>query len=145
MPGEYRLPYLVSNVFALVLVAVAWKWPRAARIFLGAGFLLAALFNAVSSIRDPQVYVTGFGPNAVPLYQKIIYGPFAAHPRAWLLAIAAGQGVSGALLLTRRFARLGAAGAAIFLLAIAPLGLGSAFPATLLIAAAVLLAVRRVE
>ncbi len=139
------MPYLVSNAATVVLLLLGWRWPRLARLVFGVGFLAAAAFNVVTAIRDPQSYVTGFGPLALAPYRKLIYGPFAAHVRAWVLAIAAGQAASGALLLTPRFVRLGAAGACLFLLAIAPLGVGSAFPATPILAVAVVLAVRRVE
>ena len=99
-------------------------------MFLGAG-----IFNAFIAIRQPSMYVDVYGPLAVlELYSSFIYGLFSQYTTAIVLAIAAGQLVVGTLLLTRF--GVGALGGIIFLVAVAPLGIGSAFPVSLIIAAA---------
>jgi hypothetical protein len=69
------------------------------------------------------------------LYRDFIRGPFAWHAAEIVTAIALAQLVI-ALLLTRRDAAvvLGLVGASAFLVAIAPLGVAAAFPATLVLA-----------
>jgi hypothetical protein len=136
IPRELVVPYAASMAIAVALLAAALKWPRAARIIIGVGFCAAGVFNTVTVLRHPEAYLF-YATHAVEAYRQIITGPFAAHPRACVIAIAAGQAAAGVLLLTARGARWGAAGAIVFLLAIAPLGVGSAFPSTLIIAGAV--------
>lgn len=105
---------------------------------LAALFAAAAVVNVVTVLRVPGAYVEGFAPWAVPVYRSFITGPFARYELAFVSTIAVGQALVAALLLARpSLARIGAAGAVGFLLAIAPLGLGSAFPAPLTMAAAV--------
>lgn len=145
LPQELVVPWVASNVLALALVAAAYLRPRAASWALAALFAAAAVVNVLTVLRAPGAYVEGFAPSAVPLYRSFITGPFARHELAFVSTIAAGQALVAALLLARpSLARIGAAGAVGFLLAIAPLGVGSAFPAPLTMAVAVVvMAVRR--
>lgn len=140
IPAAAVVPLVVSNGIALALLGVAAKRPRIARRLLVLLFLGASLWNAATALRDPQIYVRGFGPLAVlEAYRAFIAGPFSRHARAIVLTIAAGQLAIAALLAAGgRYRRLGAAGAVVFLLAITPLGLGSAFPFPLIAIAAVL-------
>ena len=95
---------------------------------------------------DPQLFV-GYGPLAMlALYRHIITGVFARHVAPIVLGIALGQLAIGILLTRReRWLRLGGLGGAVFLLAIAPLGPGAAFPAPLLLLVALLITVLRLE
>jgi hypothetical protein len=86
--------------------------------------------NAV--LRSPQIYVAAYGPLAFA-YQKFIYGPFVANPSWFVVPIAVGQLAIGISLLTRLWIKAGLCGAMLFLLAITPLGVGSAFPCTLIL------------
>jgi len=68
----------------------------------------------------------------VGLYQKFIYGPFSSYTSLFVSLIALGQILVGIfVLLKKTFFLLGILGGIIFLAAISPLGIGSAFPATL--------------
>jgi hypothetical protein len=140
LPPEYITPYIASNMFSILLSVVAALSPQVCRWVFVAIFLGAGIFNAFMAIRQPSMYVEVYGPLAVlELYSSFIYGLFSEYATAILLVIAAGQLVVGTLLLVRRRGRLfgvGALGGIIFLVAIAPLGVGSAFPATLIMAAA---------
>ena len=72
----------------------------------------------------------------MPLYRRFIYGAFARHTVAFVLAIAGGQIAVGVLAFAPLpWRRLGYLGAIVFLLAITPLGIGSAAPSTLIFAA----------
>jgi hypothetical protein len=81
--------------------------------------------------------VDGFGELAVlAAYRDFIHGPFRRHTAAIVLSITAGQLAVATLLASgpSPLRRLGVIGGIVFLLAIAPLGVGSAFPSTLLLA-----------
>jgi hypothetical protein len=134
---HYMWPVILSNVFALSLILLSVMRPRAARSVAGWGFIAAGVANSVVIVRDPQSYVVGYGRLAWGIYKSVIYGPFATHPMLYVLLIAAGQLLAGALTLWgRRYQRLGLIGEIVFLAAIIPLGAGSAFPFSLLAIAA---------
>lgn len=137
--------YVVTSITAALLLLVAWRWPRAGRIPFALLFLSAAVFNAVTALRTPQVYVEGFAPHAFPPMRQLIERVVALAPDAFVLAIAAGQLLAGlALAFGHGLAfRLGVAGAAFFLAAISWLGVGAALPANLVLCAGVLLLLRR--
>lgn len=141
------VPLLVSNGVALLVILAALKWPRVTRVGVGVGFTAAACFNLITVLTQPHSYVEGFGPLALSLYQRFIYGPFAKDPRLFVLPIAFGQLAAGLLILCpfRRAVRAGLAGGIVFLVVITPLGFGSAFPSPLLFAAALALLMRPVR
>ncbi|HET9985916.1 MAG TPA: hypothetical protein VFQ38_20120 [Longimicrobiales bacterium] len=147
IPREDAVPLAVSNGVAFALLGVAVRWPRVARRLFVLLFSGASIFNALTALRDPQIYVRAFGPLAVlEAYRAFISGPFSRHAQAIVLAIAAGQLAVAALLAAGgRYRRLGAVGAVVFLLAITPLGLGSAFPFPLIAIVAILVMDRRLE
>lgn len=133
-------PYLISQLFSLAVLWLSRARPGTARVLLGLLFVGASGFNLVLALHDPQLYVRGFGPLALGSYRTFIEGSFAAAPLRFLIPIAAGQLACGALLLADGvLARIGAFGAMVFLLAISGLGLGAAFPASYLLAAAAFL------
>lgn len=132
--------YLVSLLFSAAVLWLSRVRPGTARVLLGLLFLAASGFNLVLALHDPQLYVRGFAPVAIGSYRGFVEGAFAAAPLRFLLPITFGQLVCGALLLADGvLARVGAFGAMIFLLAISGLGLGAAFPASYLLAAAAFL------
>jgi len=136
--------YLVTGSVSLALLAVAWRWPRAGRLAFAVLFLGAAVFNAATALRTPDVYVTGFGPRAFPPMREVIEGVVALAPGAFVLAVAAGQLLVGAgLALGRGLAfRLAIVGGATFLAGISWLGTGAAFPTNLVLAAGVVMLAR---
>lgn len=134
--GESPVPWIVSNAVGLGLLAAAVKRPQAARVLFIVMFLGAFVVNTLFSLRDPSTYLV-YGKWAIGSYQSFINGFFSRHITAFVLPIAAGQlAIAGLLAAGGRWMSLGVLGGIVFLLAIAPLGYGSAFPATLLFAAA---------
>lgn len=133
-------PYIASHAAAVTYVLVAWRWPRVARWIAGLGFVVVGAFNLWMGFTSPQTYVQAFGPHAFPQYREFIYGAFARHTREFIVAIACGQICVGGLALAPvPWRRLAYAGAILFLLAITPLGIGSAAPSTLIFAAGLVL------
>lgn len=139
IPREFLGPYLGSNIISTGLVFAAVKWPRLTRVPFVLIFVAAGLFNTYTAHTQPDVYLD-YGDMAVlDVYRRFIDGFFSEYTQAIVLAIAVGQLSVGALLTgSGHLLRMGVAGGVIFFIAIAPLGVGSAFPATLLVAVALI-------
>mgnify|MGYP001464897040 CR=1 FL=1 len=133
---QFLLPWFITNILSLVVVYVCNRWRQAGRYVFGAIFLMAAIVNAWLAIVRPAVYLD-YGKFAfLTVYKSFIYGFFAQHTTFFVLLIALGQlAIAAGLFLNGQLLRPALAGAAIFLLAIVPLGVGSAFPATLFMVA----------
>jgi len=128
--------YFVVNGFAVVQVIGSYRWPTVTRLVFCLLFLAAALVNTRTALNTPWVY-QNYADYAIPLYSRFILGGFEPIITPMVLSIAVGQvGVAAAMFMKRRWFRLGCAGGIVFCLAISPLGLGAAFPATLLMALA---------
>lgn len=147
IPREYLLPYLTSNVIALVLLATAFRKPRWMRWAAILIFVLAAWTNTRIALSDPLEYQGYLDLAVLSLYRDFIAGWFRDHTRWLVLPIAAGQLIIALLLLINsRLSRwVAACGAVAFLLAIAPLGVGSAFPFSLTFGLSLIIMVRRLD
>ena len=132
------IAYSVSNLAALLLLWACWKKPAWGRLLFFLLFGWAAWFNSTMALSTPDIY-TGYAQYAFfAVYRQFINGFFAEHTAPFVLAIALGQaGVAVGMLAKGWLFRLGAIGGMLFLVSIAPLGIGSAFPATLLMAGAI--------
>jgi len=134
---------VVSNVLGLALLVVAWRWRTAGRALMAALFLWAAQTNLRLAVVNPMVYLQ-YARWAIEPYQRFILGTFSEHITSLVGLIALGQLAIAALVAARgRAVQLGLAGAIVFLLAIAPLGRGAAFPFSLTVSAAALVLLRR--
>lgn len=136
MRPEHAIPFSISNAVAIGILAAAVFRPNLARWAIAAIFAYACVFNAQLALRDPGQY-QGFADLAiVPFYRDFIVGPFKEHGRELLLAIAIGQGAIAIGMATPRLLWMGALGASVFLMSIAPLGVGAAFPFSVLVSMA---------
>lgn len=134
---RFALPHLASLVLSCLLLLSAIRNARLGRFLLLMLFAWACAANSAIVIQNPRVYLD-YAPLAVlKIYRDIILGPFAHHVRLFVLLIALGQAlIALGLALGNVWARLALVGALIFLVDIAPLGVGSAFPSTLVLAGA---------
>ncbi len=134
------LGYGVTAVASLALLAAAWRRPRLGRWLFAALFLGASAVNAVTALRTPQVYVTGFAPHAVGPFRDFIERIVALAPDAFVLAIALLQLLVGLALLLARGVPFQVAvfAGATFLAGISWLGVGAGFPVNLVFAAGLL-------
>jgi hypothetical protein len=136
--------YVGWNLFAVLLILVAARWPRLARCIFSVLFLGAGIWNLFASLSMPMFYVVTYGRLATPPYAAFIAGPFASNPALFVVPIAVGQLVVGALATgTGGRVRLSMLGSMLFLLAIAPMGVGSAFPFSIFVMLAAYLVFRR--
>lgn len=133
------IAYSLSNMLALLLLWASWKKPAWARVGWFLLFASAAWFNAHTALTSPALY-TGYAQYAFfSIYENFINGFFAEHTTLFVLAIAVGQaGIAFGMVAGGKWLRVATFGGIVFLLSIAPLGLGAAFPATLIMAAGLL-------
>ena len=139
VPREYLAPYLISNLVAFSVLALAYRRPRAVKWIWVVIFAWAAAMNILTATTEPWLYLVYGALTPSEAYRGFIEGWFSRHIPEMVLSIAVGQ-VAITFLLARGEPdrRLGVLGAMVFLLAIAPLGVGSAFPFSLTAAASLL-------
>jgi hypothetical protein len=135
---DILIPYLISNMVAVLLAICSWRWPVSGRLLYVLLFGGACWFNLTTGIHTPEVYLSFAHVAFLQVYRTFITGYFFEHIPFFIFFIAIGQGlISISLLLKGALFKTGALGAIIFLVSIAPLGMGSAFPSTLIMAAGI--------
>ncbi len=121
--------YVGSNIFALLLILSAAKWPKVARLLFSVLFVGGGVWNLFASLTMPQFYVATYGHLATPPYAAFIFGPFASNPALFVIPIAVGELAIGILATgTGMWVRLSMIGVTGFMIGLAPLGVGGAFP-----------------
>ncbi|MVT08734.1 hypothetical protein [Chitinophaga tropicalis] len=139
----FSTAYMLSNFVAVLIVFICLIKPVLGRMCMSLIFIGASVVNAVISISHPEIYSTYADVAALQIYVDFINGFFSRHITTFILFIAAGQVLIGLALVWKGLPeKLGLAGAIIFLLAISPLGAGSAFPCSLLLALACIFLIR---
>jgi hypothetical protein len=132
----------ISNMLGFVLLWVSIKAPRFSRKVWGFLMILASLANTHVAVMDQKNYHE-YGVLSIPPYQHIIYSKFFEHPALLVVPIAICQNIIGFILMLSETPswRLKAAitGLIVFFFGIAPLGVGSAFPASLVYATTMML------
>jgi hypothetical protein len=141
---QYLVMYVSANLIALAILALAFWRPRIARWIWVAIFVWAASVNTMTAARTPWEYLAYAALTPSELYREFIEGWFSTHIQPFVLSIAVGQLIIAVLLARAGDARrLGVVGASVFLLAIAPLGIGSGFPFSLIAIASLVVMERR--
>ena len=141
--STYLILYIVSNVVALLILLAAWKQPRIARLMFFILFAWASWTNWNEAINSPQFYLEYADLTFSGLYRDFIYGWFSRHITLAVGLIATSQALIAISMWFKRWIlKSGATGAIIFLLAIAPLGVGSAFPFSIITSIALYLILR---
>ncbi|MBL8059855.1 MAG: hypothetical protein JNK63_03955 [Chthonomonas sp.] len=125
---KWLVPYAVSNLVAAAMLLLAGLRPHVARWAFVVLFTYAGIYNTWLSINRPLEY-QGFADLAlIPWYRTYVTETLKSNAQI-ITAIGIGQlCIAGAWALGRRCLALGAFGGCVFLLAIAPLGVGSAAP-----------------
>jgi len=129
----YLLMYIISNAVALLILWVAWKQPRLARFLFFLLFAWASRANWTTALHHPQFYIEYADLSFLNIYRQFIRGWFSNHITEAVGLIATCQAlIAVSMILKGWILKLGTISAIIFLLAIAPLGVGSAFPFSLI-------------
>jgi hypothetical protein len=127
--------YIESNLIALVMLALSWRWKVAGRVSYVILFLAAGVYNFVTALARPSEYVS-FARLA---YGSLVQRFFLEHTTAIIAAIAIGQLLIAVLISMRNWpVTVGLLGAVLFLVGIAPLGTAAGFPASLIMAGGVI-------
>jgi hypothetical protein len=133
-----------ANIIALLMLVAALYRPAIARLSFFLLFAWASWMNWTTSHQSPTVYLEYAELTWSDWYKTIINGWFARHTGTAVGIIAVCQAlIAISMWGWGWFFLTGAVGAIIFLLAIVPLGAGSGFPCTLLLAIAMGLLVRK--
>ncbi len=136
---EYLLPYAISNITAILILLASWKSIRLGRLLFVLLFGWAAWMNSSTALHTPEKYLE-YAAMSIPLYRNIILGWFSHHITAIILFIALGQlMIAIGMLLKDVWVNIACIGAIAFLLAIAPLGIGSGFPFSIFVSIAAFL------
>ncbi len=135
---EYLIPWIASNSIAILILIAAIRIPKLARLLFVLLFAWACWLNYTTAHKNPDDYLNYATLTPFSLYRDFINGWFKEHITIMVTLIAFGQGlIALGMLLKNWMVRLAGLGAIIFFLAIAPFGIGSGFPATLLSAASI--------
>lgn len=139
----YLIPYLISNAVALLILWAAWKEPFVARLLFTVLFGWASYINMKTAFTNPTDYLN-YASMAVGWYRDFINGWFAQHITLMVALIAVGQGfIAIGMMLNKPWVKLACIGAILFLMGIAPLGVGSAFPFSITASVAAWLIMRK--
>lgn len=126
--NEYLVPYIISQVVSIVILIASWKRTRWARWLFFILFLWAFGINMYLGLTDPDSYLDN-ARFAISLYQDFINGWFSHHNHIIIPLMAIGQlFIAVSMLLHGWWVKLACIGSIIFLLSIAPLMVGAAFP-----------------
>jgi hypothetical protein len=142
--STYLVGYIISNIVALIMLWASLKNLRLSRLLFFLLFLWASFTNATISTKRPEVYLEYADLALIGFYRDFILGWFR-HNTQWVVqCVAVSQAfIAISMLLRGPVLKTGAILAIIFLVSIAPLGVGSAFPTTLIMAAAMFLILRK--
>ena len=140
---DYLVMYLVSNVAGLLILWAAFKKPKIARFVFFLLFTWACWVNYTLAHTNPEAYL-GYAAMSSKWYSGFINGWFKEHITLMVTAIAIGQGlIAIGMLLKGWLVKLANIGTIIFLLGIAPLGVGAAFPFSIVVSVAAYVIIRR--
>jgi len=136
---EYLMPYIISQAASLTMLIAALKRSRWARWLFSMLFLWASATNMYIGLTDPDSYLDN-ARFAIPLYQDFINGWFSHYNHIIIPLIAVGQFfIAAGMILNGWWVKLACIGSIIFLLSIAPLMVGSAFPFSITVSIAAVL------
>ncbi len=130
---EFIIPWSISNVIAILLLVIAYKRTKLARLLFALLFSWACWLNFTTANNNPDDYLNYAAITPFSLYADFINGWFKEHITIMVSLISIGQGlIAIGMILKGWFVRLAGIGAIIFFLGITPLGIGSAFPFTII-------------
>lgn len=134
---KWAVPYSIGNFIAIGLLYFSILKPQVARWGIVILFLYAGVYNCWLGLTHPGDYQAFAEMVIVPWYREFITGFFREHQTVLIVGIAIGQLVSAfCLAFGGRLLWLGVFGVCLFLLGIAPFGVGSAFPFSLFVSCA---------
>ncbi|MBO0340460.1 MAG: hypothetical protein VX798_03625 [Bacteroidota bacterium] len=141
---ENLIPWSISNGIALVVLATSFRWTKLTRLFFFILFAWASWLNYTTAHKTPDYYLIYATLTPFEGYHNFIIHWFKSNIVTTVTLISIGQGlIAFGIILKGMVVKIACAGAILFFIAIAPLGIGSGFPATLIAAAATFLIVKK--
>jgi len=142
---HYLIPWLIANMTGMVILFTAYKWTKAGRILFSLLFGWACVQNYTTVHATPEVYLE-YANMSIPIYSRFIEGWFSENIILMVTLISAGQGaIAIGFLLKGWWVKLSGIGAILFLLAIAPMGVGAGFPFSITVSMAALIVLKKDE
>jgi hypothetical protein len=140
----YLTGLIISNIVAILFLIAAFRWPKITRVLFFLLFSWACWMNWKTSLENPSAYLEYAGLTWSSFYKDFINGWFSKKIQLAVGIVATCQGLIALSMLLKGWTfKAGAIGAILFLLAIAPLGVGSGFPCTIIFAAAMFLLMKK--
>jgi hypothetical protein len=134
---DFMIAYIITNVLSIVLIIICIKWQKTGKYLFAVIFLLAGIFNFYNVSTNSGSYMEFGKLTPVWFYRDFIYGDFKVHEMIYIIIISVLQLFISVCLFTESpLLGAGLKGGIIFFILISPLGLGSAFPASLFLAIA---------
>lgn len=138
--AKWAVPYMISLVVGVAVLVMALAKPNVSRWMIIGMFVYAGFYNLWLGLTRPREYENFAELVLIPWYRDIILGPFSANAGAYIVTIAVAQILSAVLIAVGGQASLlGTLGVCAFLMGIAPFGVGSAFPFSILVSLAALI------
>jgi hypothetical protein len=139
LTSDTFLPFIISNAIAIVILWASIGNKAIAKRLLAILFVGAGTFNVYTSFTNPAVYRAFAETAAFDWYKSFITGFFADYTTLIVSFVSIAQFYIGiTVLMDRSRFVIACLGGALFGLAIAPLGVGSAFPSSLVLSVAFL-------
>ncbi|MEO8209669.1 MAG: hypothetical protein ABI840_03840 [bacterium] len=139
----YLIGYIISNIVGVLYLWTAIKKPKLSRLMFVILFGWACWFNFTSARNEPEIYLT-YGGMSFKLYSDFINSQFKDQITVIVTMISIGQGlIALGMLLNGWWVRIACIGAIIFLICIAPLGVGSAFPFSITVSLAAIFILKK--
>lgn len=140
----YLYMLIAFNILAIFYLCCAVWWPRIARLLFCLLFAWACWLNWTTSQNTPNDYLQYADNNFSAWYSNFIRGWFSKHIPLLVGIIATCQGlIAISMLLKGWLYKTACIGAITFMVAIAPFGVGSGFPCTIIFAVALAILYRK--
>jgi len=137
------IAYCASNIAGALLLWAALIRPRLARLVFFFLFGWASWVNYTTCHQRPEVYLD-YAHFSIGLYKNFINSWFKDHITGVVSVIAIGQAlIAIGMVLNGIWVKMACVGVILFLLAIAPLGMGSAFPFSITVSLAAYFIIRK--
>ena len=144
--SSFLIGLIISNIAAIIFLVTAIRRPKIARALFFVLFSWACWINWKTALQEPNTYLGNAELTFSNFYRDFIYGWFSQHILLAIGFIATCEGLIAISMLMKGWIfKTGAIGAIVFLLAIAPLGVGSGFPCTLIFAAALFVLLKKYD
>lgn len=135
---EYFVLWSISNVIAILLLVASIRIPKLARLLFALLFFWACWLNFTTAQSNPAEYLNYAKITPFSWMENFVNGWFKLHTTPMVTLIAIGQGlIAVGLLLKNNILRIACYGAILFFIAITPLGIGAAFPFSIITSVAI--------